>query len=35
VKPADDTVRRRVERQILGQLGQQVAAATGQEADDA
>ena len=35
VRPVDDEVRRRVEREILGQLGQHVASATGQEADDA
>jgi hypothetical protein len=35
VRPVDDEVRRRIEREILGQLGQHVAAETGQEADDA
>lgn len=35
VRPVDDEVRRRIEREILGQLGQHVASATGPEADDA
>lgn len=35
VRPVDDEVRRRIEREILGQLGQHVGSATAQEADDA
>lgn len=35
VRPVDDAVRRRIENEILAQLGEHVASATAQEADDA
>ena len=35
VRPVDDAVRRRIEREILAQLGQHVASAAAQEAGDA
>lgn len=35
VRPVDDAVRQRIEREILAQLGQHVASATAQEADNA